>query len=75
MKKALYEVTFKVTETCMNGNEVTHKKSVYMPRFDEHTGKHIPEDVAIARCIAALEAEHYYNIQFIARRATFLTFA
>lgn len=74
MKKALYEVVFKVTETCQNGNERTYKKHVYMPRFDETTGKHVSPEQQIARGIEALKAEHYYNIQYLRTNCAELTF-
>lgn len=73
MKKALYEVVFKVTATLQNGKEQTFKKTVYMPRVEN--GKHIPTEQRIIRGIEALKEEHYYNIEYVATHATFLTFA
>lgn len=74
MKKALYEVVFKVTKTNQNGAEQTFKKCVYMPRFDE-SGKHIDPARQIERGTAALKEEHYYNIEYICTHCTYLTFA
>ena len=75
MKKALYKVYFKATETLGNGNERRILKEVYMPRFDGITKKHITEEQRIERGTRALQAEHYYNIQYGSTIATQVIFA
>ena len=75
MKKIAYKVIFTVTETCQNGNERRVQKVVYMPRFDEKTGRHITPEQQIERGTAALAAEHYYNIKYGSTVATELIIA
>lgn len=75
MKKLMYKVIFNVTETCQNGNERRIQKVVYMPRFDETTGKHITPEQQIVRGIEALKVEHYYNIEYGSTIATEIIFA
>ena len=75
MKKLMYKVIFNVTETCQNGNERRVQKVVYMPRFDESTGRHISPAQQVERGKAALAAEHYYNIEYGSTVATDLIFA
>lgn len=75
MKKAMYKVIFTVTETCQNGNERRVQKVVYMPRFDEKTGRHISPEQQIDRGTEALKAEHYYNIEYGSTVATEIIFA
>ena len=74
MKKLLYKVVFTATETLQNGKERRVQKVVYMPRFDEVTGKHISPAQQIARGTAALKAEHFYNIEYGSTIATELLF-
>lgn len=74
MKKLMYKVIFNVTETCQNGNERRVQKVVYMPRFDEKTGKHVTTEQRIERGTAALVAERYYNIEYGSTVATELIF-
>ena len=74
MKKPMYKVIFNVTETCNNGNERRLQKVVYMPRFDEQTGKHISTEQQIERGKKALVDEHYYNIEYGSTVATELFF-
>ena len=74
MKKAFYKVYFHATETLQNGDERTRLHAVYMPRFDEITGKHITPAQQIERGKAALAAEHYYNIEYGSTVATELIF-
>ena len=75
MKKLMYKVIFNVTETLQNGNERRVQKVVYMPRFDESTGRHITPAQQIERGKAALAVEHYYNIEYGSTVATELIFA
>lgn len=75
MKKAVYKVYFHATETLQNGNERTRLHAVYMPRFDENTGRHISPEQQIERGTAALAAEGYYNIKHGSTVATELIFA
>lgn len=75
MKKLMYKVIFNVTETCQNGNERRVQKVVYMPRFDETTGRHISPEQQITRGTEALKAEHYYNIEYGSTVATEIIFA
>ena len=70
MKKLVYKVVFNVTETLGNGKERRVQKVVYMPRFDEVTGKHITPQQQAERGAAALAAEHYYNIEYRGTVAT-----
>lgn len=74
MKKLVYKVVFNVTETLQNGKERRVQKVVYMPRFDEVTGKHITPQQQAERGAAVLAAEHYYNIQYGSTIATELLF-
>ena len=74
MKRQIYAVVFKVTETCQNGNERKIQKTVYMPRFDENN-KHITIDQRVKRGIEALKAAHYYNIEYVKTTATEIIFA
>lgn len=74
MKKQVYKVNFYATETLQNGKERRVLKSVYTPRFDATTRKHITEEQRIERGTQALAAEHYYNIQYGSTIATELIF-
>ena len=74
MKHLLYKVNFYATETLGNGKERRVMKSVYIPRFDDLTRRHITEEERIARGTAVLLAEHYYNIQYRSTIATELLF-
>lgn len=75
MKKLMYKVIFNATETLQNGKERRVQKVVYMPRFDETTGKHITPEQQIERGTAALLSEHYYDIEYGSTVATELIFA
>ena len=75
MKKILYKVYFKVTETLYDGKERRILNEVYMPRFDEVTKKHITEEQRIERGTIALKAEHYHDIQYASTIATEIIFA
>lgn len=76
MKKTIVELTFKVTETCDNGNERTFKKEVFAPPIYSD-GDH-KRNNSLARCvplaIKALEDQHYYHIEFLSSRAVSFTF-
>lgn len=74
MKKAFYKVYFWASKT-KHGKEETKLHAVYMPRFDETTGKHITTAEQIERGTAALSAEGYYNIKYGSTVATELIFA
>lgn len=75
MKVMLYEVIFRATETLQNGNERTINKSVFMKPFDETTGKHNSPERQIEKGLAALKAEHYYNIKYVGTKIKTITFA
>jgi hypothetical protein len=75
MKIALYKVNFWATQTLGNGKERRTLKSVYMPRFDGATRKHITEQERIERGVQALTAEGYYNIEYGSTIATELIVA
>ena len=75
MKKQMYKVIFDATKTLLNGNEYRVRKAVYMPRFDEVTGKHITPEQQIERGTAALKSDHYYNIEYKSTVATELFLA
>lgn len=75
MKKAVYKVYFWATKELQSGKERTTLHAVYMPRFDEKTGRHISPEQQIERGTAALAAEGYYNIKYGSTVATELIFA
>ena len=75
MKRAFNKVYFYATEAQRNGDERTRLQAVYMPRFDETTGKYITPAEQIERGTAALVAEGYYNIKYGSTVATELIFA
>lgn len=75
MKVLVYEVVFRATETLQNGNERTINKSVFMKPFDETTGKHNSPEMQIEKGIAALRAEHYYNISYVGTKTKTVTVA
>lgn len=62
-----YEMVFKVTETCRNGNERTYNKSVYCLPYQMIDNKkiHRTEDERINACIEQLKAMRYYRIEYI----------
>ena len=62
-----FEVIFKVTETCQNGKERRMKKSVYTPSFKVVDGRcyFVALEDRIKKCVAILEAEHYYDIEYL----------
>lgn len=64
MKIELYKVNFYATKSLGNGKERRTLESVYMPRFDAATRKHITEEQRIQRGVQALTAEGYYNIKY-----------
>lgn len=70
MKKPLYKVYSKATETLGNRKERRILKDVYMPRFDGVTNRHITEDQRIEKGTRALQAEHYYSIEYGSTIAT-----
>lgn len=54
MKIALYKVHFRATQKLGNGKERRTIQTVYMPRFDGLTHKHITEEQRIERGVQAL---------------------
>ena len=65
MKNRLfYEVKFKATRTCQNGNEKTEIKTVFVPRFDDHN-KHVTPEIQIATARMILTENHFYNLEYI----------
>lgn len=64
MKIAIYKVNFWATETLQNGKERRTLKTVYMPRFDKETRKHITEAERIVKGTQALLDANYYNIEY-----------
>lgn len=74
MKKAYYKVYFHATETLQNGNERTRLHAVYIPRFDEITGRHITPAQQIERGTEALKNANFYNIKYGSTVATELIF-
>lgn len=73
MRKVLAELTFRVTETCDNGNERTFNKKVYAsPIYTDKDGHKRNNSITrtVPLAIAALKEEHYYNIEFISVKPT-----
>lgn len=69
----VYEVVFKVTETCNNGKERRITKSVYAPRFKN--GRHTVVADNVSMSVRLLQKMHYYNIEFVAVRNKTLLFS
>lgn len=73
----LYDMTFKVTETCQNGNERIITKHVYSPCFrtmPDGSQRHFIEMDRVNKAIKMLESRHYYNIEYIGTASTDLMF-
>lgn len=70
MKIALYKVHFRATQRQGNGKERRTLQTVYMPRFDGATRKHITEEQRVERGAQALTAEGFYDIEYGSTIAT-----
>ena len=79
MKIKYYAMQFSVTETLNNGTERKKKVTVNCLPF-RHSEDHLSlvhrtQEERINSCIDALKAEHYYNIEYIGTKDTFMMFA
>lgn len=70
MKIALYKVHFRATQALGNGKERRTIQTVYMPRFDGATRKHITEEQRIERGVQALTEAGFYDIEYGSTIAT-----
>ena len=70
MKHDLFEMTFRVTETCQNGKERTFKKHVYSERFVN--GRFFTEAARVDAATEVLKAQHYYHIEYVETKSVSL---
>ena len=72
MKKLYYKVYFYATKSgCSEKRKLV---PVFMPRFDEFTGKHITQEQQKQRGESALKGEGFYDIEYGSTIATELIF-
>lgn len=74
MKKRFYELTFRVTETCNNGNERKSRKAVITAPFHCEGSQfvHTSPEYSIPLAIKTLEEQHYYNIEYIGTKEKYI---